>query len=268
LTERVLGLGADQQASPPLDPGGTDPGLARGPHEADEEPLAPAPAAGPAHGAREARLGFGRTVHGLLEWSARNGWAVPDHERLTAALSAEGAQPAAADAAGALVSAWLDSELLAELRAAGASFRPEVAFRVRLGETVLRGSIDLLASIPGEPPLVIDYKTDSQVAGREAELDEAYALQRSLYALAVGEATGAGSVASAYVFLQEPGAPLRSLLDEGAIAAGRERIGELVERIRARDFAPTEQPHAALCHDCPARPRLCPHPPERTLSPA
>ena len=271
LTERVLGLSVDGPTEGPIGPGAGD--LDAPGRESDEEPADPGFEEGVDPGARamaairRSRLGFGRAVHGLLELSARRGWQRPTSVELDAALAAEGADPDAAGRGRSLIEAWLDGPLLAELREAGASFRPEVPFRVELGsDTVLRGTIDLIAQVPGRAPLVIDYKTDSSAPGAGAELGESYRIQRDLYAHAVAEATGAETVASAYVFLADAGRPIQAELDGAAIAAGRERIEALIERIRERRFEVTDAPHAALCHDCPARPRLCPHPRELTLA--
>lgn len=260
LIERVLGLGSDSE---PAAAGG---GRGEGPDPPEE------PTPGPtenvlAKPARGTALGLGRAVHELLEGSARNGWNRPTSERVVAALAREGGDPTAAARAAALVDGWLDSSLRAELVEQGAAFRGEVPFRVELAAgAVLRGTIDLLCERAGEPPLVIDYKTDAAVPGAGGELSSGYKIQRALYAHAVAAASGAERVASAYVFLADPAHPIRGVLERAEIEAGRERIEALVARIRAREFEPSEQPHAALCHDCPARARLCPHPPELTLA--
>lgn len=264
LTERVLGLDTEVAANGPNDPGPEEP--ADGRRERDEEPTDPGPEPGAA-ARRRSRLGFGRAVHSLLEQSARDRWRAPSPDLVAATLSREGADPTEAERATELVEGWLGSPLLAEVRAAEARLRPELPFRVQLGaETVLRGTIDLLAEVPGQPPLVIDYKTDATVPASEAELPEGYRIQRSLYAHAVSVATGAPEVASAYVFVTAPDRPVRSHLDGEAVATGREQIEALIARIQAREFEVTDSPHAALCRDCPARERLCPYPPERTLA--
>jgi ATP-dependent exoDNAse (exonuclease V) beta subunit len=216
---------------------------------------------------RAGGLGFGRAVHTLLEWSARSAWRPPPDELVAATLRREGLDGDATATASDLVAGWLGSELLAELRAAGATFRPEVRFRIGLGEgTVIRGTIDLLASRPGEPPMFVDYKTDS--VADDPALSPAYELQRLLYAAAIAEATGGTEVTSAYSFLQAPRQPVVTTLGAEEIAAGRLRIEELIAPIRAGEFAPTDDPGPALCHDCPARARLCPYPPQRTLGTA
>jgi len=228
-------------------------------------------AGGVADGDRSPRpggLGFGRAVHALLEWSARSSWRPPPAENVAATLRREGFEHDAGDAASELVAGWLGSELLAGLCEAGAGFRPEVRFRIGLGgSTVIRGTIDLLVSRPGEPPLFVDYKTDP-VAESGATLPAAYELQRLLYASAIAEATGSDEVTGVYSFLRAPAEPVVATLGPEAIAAGRLEIEALIARIRAGDFAPTADPGPSLCHDCPARARLCPHPPEQTMGSA
>ena len=239
LVERVIGLGRGYEASAPAtSSAGSDAGGRR-------------------------RMGFGRAAHSLLEWSARNGWSEPGADRIDSALAREGAAGAEARARDAVV-AWLGSDLLAELRDGGATFRPEVPFRIELGaDAVLRGTIDLLAEARGMT-WVVDFKTDRLSDGVPAELPAHYALQRDLYAAAVAEATGAEEVRAAYVFLEAPESPIVATLDRAAIAAGRERVEAVVSDIRASRFEATPTPHIELCHDCPARDRLCPHPKELT----
>jgi ATP-dependent exoDNAse (exonuclease V) beta subunit len=265
LTERVLGLGAGREA--------TAFGVAAAaPPErrADEEiPAAAAEDVGPpserATSGRGSRLGFGRAVHALLERSAREGWRAPEPATVEAKLAREGAAPELVEVASGLVSGWLASPLLAELIDAGARLRPELPFRLALGrDTVVRGTIDLLAEIDGQPPLVIDYKTDAALPAPGEPLADGYMLQRALYALAVAKARGAPRVRSAYVFLSAPDQPVIAELDGEQIGAGQARIEQLIGGIRERRFEATEAPHRGLCHDCPARRRLCPHPLELT----
>ncbi|MEZ5074336.1 MAG: UvrD-helicase domain-containing protein [Solirubrobacterales bacterium] len=211
-------------------------------------------------------MGFGRAVHELLEASARRSWQAPPPDEVAATMRREGFDEADAESAAALVAAWIGSDLLASLRSEQAELRPEVPFRVALGvDTVIRGTVDLLVTRRGRPPLFVDYKTDRVAPDDEPALPDAYELQRLLYAAAIAEATGAERVESAYCFLRAPGHPVLASHDAAAIAAGRARIEAEVARIRSGDFAPTAEPRPSLCHDCPARARLCPHPPELTL---
>ncbi len=263
LTERVLGLGAAREAiafgaTAPPERGVGDQVPAGGAGDAG-------PRSAPAAAGGGSGLGFGRAVHALLERSARDGWRAPEAAIVEAALASEGAGPGLADAASRLVSGWLASPLLAELIDAGARLRPELPFRLALGrDTVVRGTIDLLAEVEGQPPLVIDYKTDAAPPAPGEPLADGYLLQRALYALAVAEARGAPQVRSAYVFLSSPDQPVIAELADEQIEAGRARIEQLIDGIRGRRFEATEAPHWGLCRDCPARRRLCPHPPELT----
>jgi ATP-dependent helicase/nuclease subunit A len=209
------------------------------------------------------RYGFGNAVHGLLEWSARRGWREPDPELCRELLRREQLSAGAEEVerARGMVTAWLSSELCRELEAGAARVRPEMPFILPLGESVVRGTIDLLAE-DGEAPLVVDYKTDSLGERSLDELIDRYGVQRDVYALAVAGA--AQRVRSAYVFLERADEPVVRVLDAHDLAAAHDQLERLVGAIRRGEFAVTPEPHAALCWDCPARDRLCSHPPELT----
>ena len=210
------------------------------------------------------RIAFGNAVHALLEWSARNRFAAPSEAQIEGLLATEGLAADRAEEAARQISDWLASPLLAEL---AATARPEVPFRLPIGvDTVIRGTIDLLATSADGTPVIVDYKTGARQGGDPGALGAAYELQRQLYALAVAEATGAETIETAYVFLGMGVDPVRSSFGPGELAAARERIEALVARVRAGEFEVTAEPGASLCHDCPARPNLCIHPPELTLA--
>ena len=141
-------------------------------------------------------------MHELLEASGRDGWKAPDLGEIEAALVRHGAERGRAGEAAELVGNWLASSFLAELIEAGASFRSDIGFRLALeGDTLLRGTIDLLAEVEGEPPVVIDFKTDRTLP-QDGRLPEAYEIQRDLYAAAIAAARSAEAVRTAYVFLR------------------------------------------------------------------
>jgi ATP-dependent helicase/nuclease subunit A len=208
---------------------------------------------------RDDRLGFGSAVHELLEWSALRDWIAPGAELAERSLAANGVEPAAeaVDRALGQVAGWAGSPLCAELRASGARLRAEVPLLLSLAGSVIRGSIDLLAEAPGRPPLVVDYKTDSLEGTRPDERADGYRIQRLLYAVAAAAATGAERVRVAYVFLERPEEPIQTELAAGQIAAARAELGAIVARIGAGEFTVTAEPDWPLCHDCPARLRLC-----------
>jgi hypothetical protein len=240
--ERVLGIAAGD-ATMALDP------------TAGEE----------AHADPEARrrYGPGLAVHALLEWSSEHRWAEPDAERVAAALREQGLPDGGEQVEQALelVQGWLRSELRGEL--AGARTSPEVPFVLSLADTPIRGSIDLLADRGDEGTLVVDYKTD-RLGGREPEdLAGRYRVQRELYALAA--ASRGTPVETAYVFLERPDAPVRHSFGPDELERARTRIEALLGRLGAGEFAVTHHPHRAICHDCPARERLCSHGPAEQM---
>jgi ATP-dependent helicase/nuclease subunit A len=209
------------------------------------------------------RFGPGIVVHALLEWSARHSWREPTAERAVDALRAQGLEGTdeQTDSALELTRAFLSSPLREEIGAARVS--AEVPFVLEIGGTLVRGSIDLLVEPPDGSVLVIDYKSDRLESREPEEIVSRYAVQRDLYALAAA-ARGA-PVETAYVFLERPDPPLRERFGGAELDAARARVEAVVERLAAGMFEVTDRPHRALCHDCPARERLCSHPIELTM---
>ena len=205
------------------------------------------------------RFGPGVAVHALLEWSARHGWQQPGAEQAEAAMREQGLEPAESEELAAraleLVGAWLSSPLRAELE--GAKVSAEVPFVLSVSDTLIRGSIDLLAELPDGRVVVVDYKTDRLHGEGPAEAASRYEVQRDIYALAAG--SRAGSVETVYVFLEEPGAPARTQFEAAELESARGRIEALLAELARGDFPVTDRPHRRLCHDCPARERLCSH---------
>jgi ATP-dependent helicase/nuclease subunit A len=195
-------------------------------------------------GSRSEAAAWGIAVHGLLEWSANHGWHEPPPELVGGFASAEGlgTDPAAVESLLDPVRAWLASDLFAErVQGAGRS-RAELQLLLPLDGTVLRGSIDLLVERDGEPPLIVDYKTDRLDGGEPSERAEHYGVQRDIYALAVREARHCGEVDVAYVFLERTDAPVLTRLSTEEIEAGRARLVDAIERreaIRSASAWPT-----------------------------
>jgi len=216
--------------------------------------------------AREERTAQGAAVHALLEWSQANGWRKPSEGLARRHAVAAGLDPKATDAAALLepVRGWLGSALCERLGAAATRVRAEVPILLGIGDTVLRGSIDLLVEREGEPPLVVDYKTDRLDGSSPEEHAARYETQRSIYALAVAESLDAPEVEVAYVFLECPEEPAITLLDGAAMEAGRERLSAAIARIGRGEFpvAEVEDRNWNLCRGCPALGRLCSGPRE------
>ncbi|HKH23726.1 MAG TPA: UvrD-helicase domain-containing protein [Solirubrobacterales bacterium] len=203
------------------------------------------------------RFGPGLAVHSLLEWSARNRWREPNPERVAAGIGEQGLDPTGDDAAHALalVRAFLASPLKEEIGEARVS--AEVPFVISVGDTLIRGSIDLLVERGDGSVLVVDYKTDRLQSRDPADVATRYSVQRDLYALA---ASGRGGpVETAYVFLERPDHPVRETFDPADLEAARARVEALLGRLAEGRFDVTDRPHRALCADCPARERLCSH---------
>jgi ATP-dependent helicase/nuclease subunit A len=232
---------------------------------------------------RELRAARGAAVHSLLEWSQRHEWREPPAEVVAAHAAAAGLEPgdpAAGDDLLAPLRAWLGSDLLAgRIASGGPTVRAEVPFLLRIGadddessgngrgrSSVLRGSIDLLVEREGEPPLVVDYKTDRLNGAGAADRAAHYDVQRDVYALAIAEARRSDQVEVAYVFLERPDEPVLRTLDAAEIEAGRQRLTAAIERIGQGDFppAPPERRDWGLCEGCPALGRLCSGPSRET----
>jgi ATP-dependent helicase/nuclease subunit A len=215
--------------------------------------------------AREERSARGAAVHALLEWSQTNSWEEPTVDLARRHALAAGLDLRAAEAEELLgpVRDWLGSPLREEI-AAATRVRAEVPILLGAGETVLRGSIDLLVERDGAPPLVVDYKTDRLRGEDPGERASHYEIQRSIYAMAAAESLGATEVEVAYVFLERADAPVRTILTAAEMEAGRARIEATVARISAGDFSPAPEPERTwdLCRGCPALGRLCSGPAE------
>ncbi|HET7590657.1 MAG TPA: UvrD-helicase domain-containing protein [Solirubrobacterales bacterium] len=262
--ERVLGLNRPAELRQPLHPV----------EEVDAVREEGVEAAVPS--AREERTARGAAVHALLEWSQANGWREPSAELArrhaeAVGLGAGGASPdSGGEGAGRRsplpldsllepVRAWIGSPLREQIAAEATRVRAEVPLLLGIGETVLRGSIDLLVEREGAPPLVLDYKTDRLDAADPAERAAHYGVQRAIYALAVAEALGAEEVEVAYVLLERPEQPATTRLGPGEMAAARASLVQTIARISQGDFpvAPPEQRDWSLCRGCPALGGLC-----------
>jgi ATP-dependent helicase/nuclease subunit A len=176
----------------------------------------------------------GIAVHALLEWSQANGWQHPTAE-LVRRISRSGEVSESELAEEALLApfrAWLGSSLFTERVRDAKGSRAEVPLLIEVAETVLRGSIDLLIEEEGQPPLIVDYKTDRVDGATAAELAGRYEVQQAIYALAVAEARGVSEVELAYVFLERPEEPVLKRWGQAEIEAGRAMLEAEIARVR------------------------------------
>jgi ATP-dependent helicase/nuclease subunit A len=209
--------------------------------------------------AREERTARGAAVHALLEWSQANGWREPPLELAARHAIANGLTEGSAQEMLGPVRAWLDSPLRRQLATEATRTRAEVPLLLGIGDTVLRGSIDLLVEREGAPPLVVDYKTDRLDGDDPAEHAGRYEVQRSIYALAVAEALGVEEVEVAYVFLERPEQPACATLGSAEMTAARRELEQAIDQISRGEFpvAVPERRDWSLCRGCPALGGLC-----------
>jgi ATP-dependent exoDNAse (exonuclease V) beta subunit len=184
----------------------------------------------PAEAGEAAARGIG--VHALLEWSQANGWQAPTLGlvKRTARSGEIAGSGLSEEALLAPLQAWLGSSFFAE-HVRDAKSRAEVPLLAEVAGTVLRGSIDLLVERDGEPPLIVDYKTDRLDGTQPQELATRYETQQAIYALAVAEARGAEEVELAYVFLERPEEPVITRWGPEEIAAARRRLENEIEKL-------------------------------------
>jgi ATP-dependent exoDNAse (exonuclease V) beta subunit len=200
------------------------------------------------------------------------------HERVAEAVAAHGrvAEVAAAhgvaltDAEAADVARLADAFEMSPLAARIARARTvhrEHAFAVTLGDTLLTGIVDVLASERGGGRLVVDYKTDALDDDTDlaAFVDEHYGVQRRVYALAALRG-GAARVEVAYAFLERPREPVAARFDAADAAALEAELLALAAGMLAGEYPVTPHPHRELCESCPGRRALCSYPDELTLA--
>ncbi len=204
----------------------------------------------------------GTLVHALLETPG------PAAGRVADVAAAHGVVLTAAEVADVtrLADAFARSPLAARIGRARRVER-EHAFAVPLGNTLLSGVVDVLATERGPKQLVVDYKTDAldDDDDLEALVEEHYGVQRRVYALAALRG-GAARVEVAYAFLERPLTPVAASF-EAIDADGLEHeLLALAGRMLAGEYPVTARPHRELCESCPGRVALCSHPEERTLA--
>jgi ATP-dependent helicase/nuclease subunit A len=235
----------------------------------------PPPAPDPPPAAGLPALLRGSLAHELLEGLDFRRPRVPPEDGVAALIERQGVEVRDTDVADlrALVEGFTASELCARVGAAG-GVRTELPFSFSLeppearGRSLLvNGVVDVLAEEP-DRTLIVDYKTDPLEGAEPAELvEDAYATQRLIYALAALRG-GAERVEVVHVLLERPAEPV-SAIYLAADAAGLEAdLLELASGLVQGSFIPTSDPHRELCANCPGQPALCSWGPDRTLRPA
>jgi ATP-dependent helicase/nuclease subunit A len=190
------------------------------------------------------------------------------HDRVAEVAAAHGVALTDAEAADVarLADAFASSPLAARIARARTVHR-EHAFAVALGDTLLTGIVDVLASERGGARLVVDYKTDALDDDTDlaAFVDEHYGVQRRVYALAALRG-GAARVEVAYAFLERPREPVAARFDAADAGALEAELLALAAGMLAGEYPVTSHPHRELCESCPGRRALCSYPDELTLA--
>jgi ATP-dependent helicase/nuclease subunit A len=253
--ERVLGLPREQ---PPPPSGGRP----------------PVPGPPPAPGGIDL-LTRGSLVHELLEdldLATGGPWAPggDSAERLALVHDAAARHDVALTAEeaadlDALVEVVARGELRARL-AAAPTLQREYAFAFPLGTVTMNGFVDILAVEADGTTLVVDYKSDRLEPGTdlEAYVEDGYAVQRRLYALAALR-TGAPRVEVVYALLDRPHEPVRTVYAPEDVAELERDLLALAAGPLAGDYRVTDRPHRELCATCPGRRAMCSWPEEMTL---
>jgi ATP-dependent helicase/nuclease subunit A len=182
-------------------------------------------------GEREEAAARGIAVHGLLEWSANNDWQAPPADLVRRFARPAGLEPDSDRAVLEPVGAWLASRFFAERVRRADRCRAELPILLRVADTVLRGSIDLLVETGAGTPLIVDYKTDRLEGADPAERVERYGVQRDVYALAVSESLRCAAVEVAYVFLEQAERPVVQTIEAAEVEAARNRLEAAIAEI-------------------------------------
>jgi ATP-dependent helicase/nuclease subunit A len=152
-----------------------------------------------------------------------------------------------------LVRAWRDSALAARLGGID-GVKVELPFAFEHDGVLLHGRLDVYGEVEGRA-LVVDYKTNrlEELTPGEAVEDE-YALQRLVYALAAFRA-GAEEVEVVYVFLECPDEPVARVFSREETAALAAELSAAIETIQQGRFVP--RPSELACAACPALDVVC-----------
>lgn len=164
---------------------------------------------------------------------------------------------------GDLIEGFIGSSLFTRL-AAARELRREERFSFLLGDALITGVLDAVASEPLGRTLVVDYKSDRlEGADPAAVAEREYRIQRLIYALAALRA-GAETVEVVHLFLERPEEPVSVTYGRGEIDSLERELLALAEGALRGDFTVTDQPSVSVCNGCPAEGGLCSWPLEMT----
>jgi len=194
---------------------------------------------------------FGTAVHKILERVAGRDWIAPtdaEIDRVLTEFEVESSGDTATEKAANMIKGFIASDLGQRLK--GEPVETEANLLLRIGETTLRGSADLVAR-GAHPALIVDYKTDRLGGESPAEKISKYLLQRDLYGLAVAESLDSALVQVSYVFLESPSEPVTFEFGEIDLAEARTKLEEVVGAITSgRYFTPSDGAPGGPCGEC------------------
>jgi ATP-dependent helicase/nuclease subunit A len=191
---------------------------------------------------------IGDAVHVLLEHGVESG---ASSDLVLARYP--GATPDDLERVAGLVDAWHSSPLARELRD-GPEPKPELPFAFEHEGVLLHGRFDVFR-LAGGRALVVDYKTNRlEDLTPEEALEDDYALQRLVYALAAFRG-GADEVEVAYVFLERPEDVVRRTFVRAEIPELEAELSAAIATIQSGGFRPT--PSEFACNGCPALDVVC-----------
>jgi ATP-dependent helicase/nuclease subunit A len=195
-------------------------------------------------------LKVGSAVHAALCLCGPEG--LPDARRLEAIARHAGVAPDGHSRVIEATEAFARSDLAR--RAYGAKVvLHEVPFGVVIGETILDGSIDLLAK-QDEDALIVDYKTGFREP--DASTIENWRLQSACYALAVLR-SGSESVEVVFVQPEAEGVTVTFEYSSGDLETIESEIGGIIEAIGSGTFEALEEYDHDACAECAALGLLC-----------
>ena len=128
----------------------------------------------------------------------------------------------------------------------------EMAFVFTVGNSLLRGTVDLLFEEGGQR-ILVDYKTDNRPAAELEASAKQYAPQLQLYA--AGLAKAEKPVDRALVFYLRHGTPVDIDVSNSALEDAKRLVEEFFSAQRSQAYPLREGPH---CRHCPHFQRACP----------
>jgi ATP-dependent exoDNAse (exonuclease V) beta subunit len=164
---------------------------------------------------------------------------------------------------GDLIGGFIGSSLFRRL-AAARELRREEGFSFLLGDALITGVLDAVASERSGRTLIVDYKSDRlEGADPAAVAEREYRVQRLIYALAALRA-GAQTVEVVHLFLERPEEPVSAAYGRAEIEHLERELLALASGALRGDFTVTDEPCVSVCNGCPAEGGLCSWPLEMT----